>query len=48
MRATDIDIRPAGQADPEAINRVVESVVMTRVLPDRVNRLITYDKFRTF
>lgn len=32
MRATDIDIRPAGQADPEAINQVIESVVMTRVL----------------
>ena len=39
MRATDIDIRPAGQADPEAINRVVESAVMTQYLPDRVIRL---------
>jgi hypothetical protein len=39
MRATDIDIRPAGQTDPEAINRVVESVVMTQHLPDRVKRL---------
>ena len=39
MRATDIDIRPAGQADLEAINRVIESAVMTWHLTDRVKRL---------
>jgi len=39
MRATDIDIRPAGQADLEAINRVIEAAVMTWHLPDRVKRL---------
>ena len=35
----DIDIRADGQADPEAINRVIESAVMTWHLPDRVKRL---------
>ena len=39
MQATDIDICPAGQADLEAINRVIESAVMTWHLPDRVKRL---------
>ena len=39
MRATDIGIRPAGQADLEAINRVIEAAVMTWHLPDRVKRL---------
>jgi GNAT superfamily N-acetyltransferase len=39
MRATDIDIRPAGQADLEAINRVIEAALMTWDLPDRVKRL---------
>ena len=39
MRATEIDIRPAGQADLEAINRVIEAAVMTWHLPDRVKRL---------
>ena len=39
MRATDIDIRPAGQADLEAINRVIEAAVMTWDQPDRVKRL---------
>jgi len=39
MRATEIDIRPAGQADLEAINQVIEAAVMTWHLPDRVKRL---------
>ena len=39
MRATGIDIRPAGQADLEAINQVIEAAVMTWHLPDRVKRL---------
>ena len=39
MRSTDIDIRPAWQADLEAINRVIEAAVMTWHLPDRVKRL---------
>jgi len=39
MQATDIDICPAGQADLEAIDRVIESTVMTWHLPDRVKRL---------
>ena len=39
MQATDVDIYPAGQADLEAINRVIESAVMTWHLPDRVKRL---------
>ena len=39
MRATEIDIRPAGQADLEAIKQVIEAAVMTWHLPDRVKRL---------
>lgn len=39
MLATDIDIRPAGKADLEAINRVIEAAVKTWHLPDRVKRL---------
>jgi len=39
MRATDIDIRPAGQADLEAINRVIEAAVMTWHLTNRVKSL---------
>lgn len=33
MHATDIDILPAGQADGEAINGVIETVVMTWTCP---------------
>lgn len=39
MQTTDIDIRLAGQADLEAINRVIEAAVMTWDLSDRVIRL---------
>jgi len=39
MRAIGIDIRPAGQADLEAINQVIEAAVMTWHLPERVKRL---------
>ncbi len=39
MQTTDIDIRLAGHADLEAINRVIEVAVMTWDLPDRVKRL---------
>lgn len=39
MHATDIDIRPAGQADGEAINGVIESVVMTRDLSVHSNNI---------
>ena len=39
MHATDIDIRPAGQAYGEAINGVIESVVMTRDLSVHSNNI---------
>jgi len=39
MPAPDINIRPARQADLEAINRVIEAAVTTWDLPDRVKRL---------
>ena len=45
MQANDIDIRPAGQADLEAINRVIEAAVMTWHLPDRVKRHALDGKF---
>jgi predicted N-acetyltransferase YhbS len=39
MAASKIHIRPAGQADLQAINRVMEAAVMTWDLPERVKRL---------
>lgn len=39
MAAAKIHIRPAGQADLEAINRVIEAAVMTWDLPERVKCL---------
>ena len=39
MEATSIAIRPAGQADLDAINRVIETAVMTWNLSERVKRL---------
>jgi predicted N-acetyltransferase YhbS len=39
MTASKVHVRPAGQADLEAINRVIEAAVMTWDLPERVKRL---------
>lgn len=39
MPASKVHIRPARQADLEAINRVIEAAVMTWDLPERVKRL---------
>jgi len=39
MAASKIPIRPAGQTDLEAINRVIAAAVMTWDLPERVKRL---------
>ena len=39
MAAAKIHIRPADQADLEAINHVIEAAVMTWDLPERVKRL---------
>lgn len=39
MTSPDVHIRPARQADLEAINQVIEAAVMTWHLPERVKRL---------
>ncbi|MDT8403239.1 GNAT family N-acetyltransferase [Sulfuriflexus sp.] len=39
MTSLNIHIRPAGHADLEAINRIIEAAVFTWELPERVKRL---------
>lgn len=39
MSSSNVHLRPAGRADLEAINRIIEAAVMTWNLPERVKRL---------